>query len=384
VLHVFEREIVYLRTHPRDAIALLVLPLVTIVFALWMFSAGTLRHAPIALLDEDRSALSRRLLTSLDADPALRVRFIVRDQREALSLLRQGRAYAFVVVPHGAERRLLRGERSVVEAYVNSLYLLPASLIEQRLRTVTGVQSATLAVTALGKRGQPQAEGLADTLPIALDFETRNNPRLSYQVYLADAVIPGVMTILILVFSVNALGHELRYGTLDDWLAAAGGSRLQALLGKLLPYTIVLAGYNAVATVWLALLQGWHHGVPAALLGGLLFVTAYQGIAVTIVGLSRNLLQSLTISSAYASPAFAFSGITYPQVGMNGFARIVSYAMPCSYYLELRVQQLQYGLPAIASLHDFAVLLGFSIAGLAIGRLAFAGYPARKPGEAPP
>lgn len=45
--------------------------------------------------------------------------------------------------------------------------------------------------------------------------------------------------VLILLITVYAVGIEIKLRTADDWLATAKGNIVTAVLGKLLPYTII-------------------------------------------------------------------------------------------------------------------------------------------------
>ena len=45
--------------------------------------------------------------------------------------------------------------------------------------------------------------------------------------------------VLILLITVYAVGIEIKFRTADDWLATAKGNIVTAVLGKLLPYTII-------------------------------------------------------------------------------------------------------------------------------------------------
>ena len=58
--------------------------------------------------------------------------------------------------------------------------------------------------------------------------------------------------VIILLTTVYVIGGEVKFGTGAEWLSAAGGNIMTAVVGKLLPYTVIfslmsiLANYTSV------------------------------------------------------------------------------------------------------------------------------------------
>lgn len=372
------RELAFLRRNPWDLAMVCVLPLVAIFGTIAIFSSGTPARIPVAFVDADGSPLSRRLERSIAADPRFDIVLRTPSPAAALSAVRSARVEAVVVVPHDTERSVLRGARAHVVAYVNSMHLLSDGIAERDLQAIVKGVSVTAAVRKLGEQGTPQAEGLAESMPIALDLTTLYNPRLDYMAYLADPLILAMLSVLVLIATVSALGRELRDGTAAEWLASAGGSPFAAVAGKLVPYFFVFATFESATTLFFAAREGWPHGLGVVLLAIALGVAAYQGLAVAIAAIFANLRMSLSVASAYASPGFAFAGVTFPQLGMPPFARWVSAATPLTYVLHLRFAQLQLRQPAWDALHDLTALAFFACFGLGIGLIPM-GTLARTP-----
>ncbi len=113
-----------------------------------IFSAGVPRDLPVAVVDQDRGALSRQLERAIDATSSMRVAALPESIEAARALVLENRAYAVVVFPYGMERDARRGQAPVVTAYLNAQALLPASLIRRDLRMAVGTISAGLEVKA--------------------------------------------------------------------------------------------------------------------------------------------------------------------------------------------------------------------------------------------
>ncbi len=375
MLAAFARELAFLRRSPWDLALAVLFPVLSIVLTIWIFSSGTPRHVPIAIVDEDASALSRLLARDISAVPGLRVAYRPANFREAMTLVRQGEAYAVVLIPRETERNVLRGRQAHVVAYANAMYALPAGNIARELQEIVAETSATAAVIVRGKHKTPFVEALAQTIPVSLDLVSLYNARTSYEPFLADALVPSLLQLLLVLATVSAFGRELRDGTAGEWLAAAGGNTAAAIAGKALPYFAAWCVYGCGSTLYLAARNGWAYGLETVLAGTVLFVAAYLGLSLAIVGICANLRVALSAGSIVSSPAFAYAGISFPQQAMVPFARWWSEATPLTWYLRLRVEQLQFHAAPAAATYELASLsaaacFGFGLGVLTLGSLA--------------
>ena len=93
------------------------------------------------------------------------------------------------------------------------------------------------------------------------------------------------------------------------------------------------------------------------LVGTLLFILAYQSIAVMIVSLRL----SLSIGGGYSVLAFTFSGLTFPIMAMWEPMQWVSCLFPFTFYTDIFVDQMLRGTPVVYSLPDLGYMLLFIV-----------------------
>src|SRR6185312_7445904 len=110
-------------TIPGAFILLVVAPLVYGVFYPQPYLNQILRKIPIAVVDNDLSELSRRIVQSLDASGAVRVAVRANTYPEARAALDRGEAFAVVEIPPGTERDVLKGNTAHVPIYADATYL---------------------------------------------------------------------------------------------------------------------------------------------------------------------------------------------------------------------------------------------------------------------
>ena len=80
---------------------------------------------------------------------------------------------------------------------------------------------------------------------------------------------------------------------------------------------------------------------------------------VALVGATRNMGTSLSLTGLYAGTSLAFSGATFPVQGAPLFAQVWSQLLPFTAYLKLQAQQLDLGAAWTASLSLLGTLLLF-------------------------
>ncbi len=368
---VLRRELRRIASRPLEPLLLVVLPALSLAFTWAIFSAGLPRDLPVAIVDQDHSALSRQLSRMIDATPTIRVSAWPEEPVAAEDLVLSGRVYAYVVLTAGLERDVKRGHAQPVVAYTNAQLLVPASLVRRDLQAATGALSAGLKLRRLLAAGETEASGRARVEPVRADVHALFNPQLNYVSYIFVALFPSLLQIFVLLAAVNSVGSELREGTAGEWLAAAEGSIARALLGKILPSTVV---FLVVAGAAIAALFGVA-GVPLrgsltlVLLGTLLFVLAYQAIGVLLVALFANLRFATSVAAFLASPAFAYAGITFPTLGMPGFARLWGALLPLTHYLKLLVDQAMKGAPTAVSASSLLALLASALVAFLVASL---------------
>ena len=102
-------------------ILLVVAPLVYGIFYPQPYLNQILRKIPIAVVDNDLSELSRRIVQTLDASGAVNVAIRADTLAEAHAALDRGEVFAVVGIPPGTERDVLKGITVHIPIYADEL-----------------------------------------------------------------------------------------------------------------------------------------------------------------------------------------------------------------------------------------------------------------------
>ena len=358
---VMRREMTHLAHRPIYFALLVVLPIISFAFFALLFNKGVARDIPIAVLDEDHTALSRKVTQMIDATPTAWVAYGVQDMDEGERLMREGRVMAVVQIPAFFEKNILSNSQTHIENYVTGTNITVNGLLSKDIQTAVTTFAAGIQIQLLTKRGMTERQAMAQLMPVRFDKHVLFNPYINYGYYLSPSFMPMMLLIFTVMSTVFAIGTELKNSTAREWLAEAGGSVPAALLGKLLPIAAAMFLISLAMLVIIFRIVGvpLNGSLAVILLGTLLFIASYQSIAVVIVSLVSNLRLSLSLGGGYSVLAFTVSGLTFPVLAMWPAMRFLSRLFPFTYYTDIFVDQMLRGAPAVYSLPDMGYMALF-------------------------
>ncbi|MCI9245210.1 MAG: ABC transporter permease [Alistipes sp.] len=357
------RELRRLTHQPMYFVLMFLLPLLSFAFFAVLFQKGVARDIPIAVLDQDRSTLSRKVTQMIEETPTALVAYGIQSMDEGERLMREGRISAVVQIPAFFEKNILSNSQTHIEAYISGSNITVNGLLSKDIQTAVTMFSAGIQIQLLTKQGLTERQAMAQLQPVRFDKHVLFNPYINYGYYLSPSFMPMMLLIFIVMVTVFSIGTELKNGTAREWLASADDSMGAALLGKMLPVTVIMFLLSLVMFVIIFKVVGvpLNGSFTLILTGTLLFILSYQSISVLIVSIMANLRLSLSLGGGYSVLAFTFSGLTFPIMAMYPAMRAVSKLFPFTYYTDLFVDQMLRGAPARCSLPDLGCMALFIV-----------------------
>lgn len=245
-------------------------------------------------------------------------------------------------------------------------------MLSKSLSQVTGTLSAGIEMTSLVKRGESSLAAQVDFEPIRPELRTLFNPLQNYQLFLVAGLLPAMLQVFVMVWSVFAVGREFREQTTGQWISA-GRNVYTATAAKLLPIFVIASVIGLGCISWMHGYVAWpvDGSLGMLVLGWELMICAYLVLGLLVVGLVPKLATALSFTAAFTAPAFAYAGITFPQQAMPIVAQWWAYALPIRTLLQLQVKQTQIGAAVSNSVPELIILVAFILVPLpfAIGRI---------------
>lgn len=361
ILEVMRREWGILSTRPIYFFGMILAPFLTAFLLLYMMAGGLPQDMPVAVVDEDGSATSRALVRSLDAFQSSRVSLRALSMPEALSAMRRGEVYAIYHIPRGLQAHAGSARQPKIHYYTNGSYLMAGSFTFRDMKMLNELASAKVGLQTGQARGRTEEQIMGAIQPIRVQLEVMSNPWLNYSAYLTTTILPGVLQLMIFLITSYSIGVEIKRRTARSWLAAADGSMVRALVGKLLPHTLIflLVGWSLQG-----LLYGWM-GYPLqsswwSMAGAMLaLVLAAQSLGAFFVALIPILRMSLSLGSLLGMLSFSISGMSIPVSTMSPAVQALSHIFPLRYYYQIGINQALVGAPWVEAMPLYLGLLAF-------------------------
>jgi len=336
-------------------------PLLLFIILWWIFSAGLPRDMAIGVVDLDHSDLSRKLIRRYDTHPTLQVVRQFSDSSQGATAMRSGNINALILIPHNFKINMLKGKAPQVTAFYNSQFLLTGNQVASGLQAAHGEFGAKLEIVKALANGKIGDQALGAAVPVGTQETALFNINTNYAHFLVTGLIPASWQILIVVITMLALARESRTQGLAVWLASHPAV---SIVGKLLPYTLILWLQGAVFLWFMYVVLRWpmNGSTNILLLSQLLMVLASQAIGLLLYLLVQNPARAMSLAAAYTAPSFAFMGVTFPASDMIVPAQMWRDILPVSHYITIQLFQANHGASAYSALPQMGALLLFFVA----------------------
>ena len=341
VVAVARREVRRIAESGEYRAVVLWLPLGVILFFAVFFSQEVVGTLPVAVVDEDDSSLSRKLVSMIRATPQTAYVEAVANMAEARQRLLQGDVVGVVEIPNGFARKILLGETAEVVYYDSGTNISTNSLSAKGVQTAVASFGVGIALQRVEMQGVVGTEAMAQVMPIGFSTYGLFNPWLNYAYYIAPCFFAMILIIASMLSTIYAVGTELRYSTSVEWLRSANGSLVGAVMGKLLPSTLalwllVLVVGTLLFAIYGAPMQGsW----VVLIVGAVALIVAYQAVALFVVALTASFRLSLLLGGGYSVLGFTFSGVTFPTMAMLSAVQPFTMLFPYTYFMRLYIDQ---------------------------------------------
>ena len=248
------------------------------------------------------------------------------------------------------------------------------------MRTAGELSGLALTRENLYGHGATEERAMGIIQPIVIETHPMNNSELDYSVYLNNILVPGILILLIMLSTAYTIGLEWKQGTQRELYALAGNSSTVALIGKLLPQTVIFILMFCLYDVYFYKIMQFpcNCGIAVMMAIGALTVFASQGFGVFFFGVfSGKMRLALCLCSLWGILSFSLAGFTYPVLAMSPVLKTASWLFPLRQYYLLYVNQALNGYPIAYAWTSVIALVCFALLPVAIMwkyRLAFLKY----------
>ena len=318
------KELLAILKDPRSRFSLFIPPILQCLIYGYV-ATYDLNDVPYAVLDQDRSAASQKLLAGLDGSGVFRRVANLQHAADIKNMINQRRVVLVVQIDQDFERRLLSGAQANVQVIADGRNSNTAATAMGYISTI--VESFNANWRTEHNQGDP---------PIRLSTRAWYNPNLETRWHMIPALI-GTLTLLqTLLLTGLSVAREREQGTFDQLLVTPLRPS-EIMVGKALPSMFV--GIMQ-ATLVLLVAQLWFR-IPFAgsfftLYAGMsLFVLAAIGMGLLLSSMAATMQQAMLFSFLLIMPFSLLSGLTTPISSMPESLQYLTYINPLRYAINI-------------------------------------------------
>ena len=325
-LAIARKELRHIIRDPRILFLVTIAPALLGLTFSYVFSFDVERAA-LAVLDMDKTSLSRQLLSHLTADGDFWVHSYVSSFADGDALLLRGDVEAALIIPPGFDTDIRRGRPAQLQIIVEGMDTVEARQNTGYLEARTAAFAAAVPV---------QTAGLPATPLLEVRSRAWYNPTLKS----LTSMVPGLMAVVLQMPALAlalALSREKESGSFES-LITTPVRGAEYLLGKLSAY--VASGL--VSTLLALAVAVFWFGVPFRgslglffLLSGVFFL-ASMGLGL-LVGNFVSSQQTATVIMMLVIfiPSFFLSGLLLPVDRTSRWSQISGLSLPATHFIHI-------------------------------------------------
>lgn len=333
VFYICQKELKAVFKDQGVLIFFLLVPLAYPLLYAFIYTGEVVREVPAAVVDMNKSTLSREFIRKVDATPDVKIQSHCADMEEAKLLLKESKVYGVIYIPESFSSDITKGIQTQVTLYCDMSGMLYYKAILTASTEVSLKMNKAIKVKRAGNTTNRQDE--ISATPITYEAVNLFNPQAGYASFLLPAVL------ILIIQQTLLLGVGLSAGTARENnrfrdlvpLSRQYQGTLRIVLGKSSAYFIIYAIVSAyilcVVPKIFSLVQIAQAGTLAAFI--LPYVLSCIFFAMTCSIFIHHREACMMIYVFTSVPLLFISGVSWPGSAIPEFWRVISWLFPSTF-----------------------------------------------------
>ena len=333
VFYICQKELKAVFKDQGVLIFFLLVPLAYPLLYAFIYMGEVVREVPAAVVDMNKSTLSREFIRKVDATPDVKIQSHCADMEEAKLLLKESKVYGVIYIPESFSSDINKGIQTQVTLYCDMSGML---YYKAKLTSSTEVSlKMNKAIKAKRAGNTTDRQDEISATPITYEAVNLFNPQAGYASFLLPAVL------ILIIQQTLLLGVGLSAGTARENnrfrdlvpLSRQYQGTLRIVLGKSSAYFIIYAIVSAyilcVVPKIFSLVQIAQTGTLAAFI--LPYVLSCIFFAMTCSIFIHHREACMMIYVFTSVPLLFISGVSWPGSAIPEFWRVISWLFPSTF-----------------------------------------------------
>lgn len=333
VFYICQKELKAVFKDQGVLIFFLLVPLAYPLLYAFIYTGEVVREVPAAVVDMNKSTLSREFIRKVDATPDVKIQSHCADMEEAKLLLKESKVYGVIYIPESFSSDINKGIQTQVTLYCDMSGMLYYKAILTASTEVSLKMNKAIKAKRAGNTTDRQDE--ISATPITYEAVNLFNPQAGYASFLLPAVL------ILIIQQTLLLGVGLSAGTARENnrfrdlvpLSRQYQGTLRIVFGKSSAYFIIYAIVSAyilcVVPKIFSLVQIAQAGTLAAFI--LPYVLSCIFFAMTCSIFIHHREACMMIYVFTSVPLLFISGVSWPGSAIPEFWRVISWLFPSTF-----------------------------------------------------
>lgn len=323
------------------------------------------KNITLAVYDQDKSIMSREIISSLESSGYFDVVAYLNKNSEADEYLNDKKAQLVIVIPEDFSKRINSSQNTSIQYLIDGVDGNTASIIQNYVNSATFSFSNKFTQEILARKG------LKSYQPLALEAVFWYNPSLQTTKFLVPGLIAMILIITAVISVSLSLVREKERGT-QEQLNVSPLLSVELLLGKVVPY-MAIALINA-ALILIASFFLFGVAIKGSYLELLLttslflFTSTALGIFISVISDSQQVAFTLATFISLL-PSIILSGFVFPIDNMPWLVQIITNVTPTKFYLVMLRSIMLKGVGITAFYDQVIYLIIYATVILALGTI---------------
>lgn len=291
------------------------------------------KSIPLGILDHDRSAMSRKLVESLQASSMFTINYYLDSEHQVDSLLQSSAVWCVLQIPYSFADDIASGRPVELGAAIDAANSNSASITASYLQgAIMRFNEDILVQRAAAFIGTP----FKPTGIITSKLRIWYNPDLESRNFNVPAMVVQILVLVTLMLTSMAIVREKEFGTMEQ-LIVTPIRPSELIVGKALPYAFI----GMVDIALICTVAVFYFKVPLVgsltllFFTSLIFMVSTLAIGLLISTISATQQQAMISAFFFMMPAILLSGFAFPLENMPVSIQYLTYLNPLRYFIVI-------------------------------------------------
>lgn len=311
-------------------------PLITFLCFSIVYQNEIIREIPVAILDNDKSDFSRTIIQYIESSPSMKIVGYVTTQENLQEEFLKGNIHGAFYFPSGLSTKIKSGKQSDVVMYIDASNILISNTLLNDGTKILKTVNAGILLKKLKSGGMNENQAMNLINPIKLETNVLYNPNYNYMTYLIPGLTTFILMMVVILGAVPIINHKIAGEDFQAELKMTKGKIIPLLIGKSVPHLLFHLA-NVLILVGI-IFPIFHINVKSSVLITLLYLFFFIIVSFSFGIMLSSLVPKRTLATEIAlfslTPAFIYSGLTFPLWAMPEIHQMIAKLIPFTYFLS--------------------------------------------------